>query len=141
MQRIENWPTQLDAFLIANRERAFVYGSWDCFQFVRGAVQAMCESDIAAPFAPYRSRFGYLRQMVRYCESFSLIAFARRLLAAHDCVEIPPGRAGRGDVVMIGGDDPALGLVALNGRNALVLTRAQGIARVPLTLAIAAWKI
>ena len=141
MQRCSDWPGRLDAFLAANRAREFRYGSWDCFQFVCGAVFAMTAVDLAAPFPPYRSRFAYLRQMRRYCDSASLIAFAEKWLCSFGLAEVEVPRAGRGDLVLIGGIDPAFGLVALNGRAALVLSPAGEIVRTPLASAVAAWRI
>lgn len=138
--RLQNWPIKLDQYLRANRGRAFAYGSWDCFQFVRGAVEAMTGLDIGERARPYHSRFGYLRQMVRFCDSAGLEDLAGQLLEEYGAREVPARAAARGDVVVMETPEgQVMGLVSLDGTAALGLAPSGAMVRLPLYLAAGAW--
>jgi hypothetical protein len=137
MRRFEDWDTRLEAYISANRDRAFIYGQWDCFQFVRGAVQAMTGADIAARFKPYGSKLGYLRQMYRFCDSILLDHFADVLLGSVARAE-DAAFAHRGDVVFT--RDGAFGIVGLNGRSIMMLAE-TGMTWRPMSIVYMAWEI
>jgi hypothetical protein len=141
MTRLPDWQSRLSAYLHDARGRSFCYGEWDCFQFVRGAVVAMTERDIGSGSRPYHSRFGYLRQMARYCGSVSLEWFAETLFSIQGFHEVQLKMSRRGDVVLVGSDDQAFGIISLDGMSALVLDVTGNVMRVPLSLVVLVWSI
>lgn len=137
--RLSSWASALERFLAANQARAFAYGSWDCLQFVRGAIEAM--TGRAMQQFIYRTEAGAARQALRYCGSRSLVLAAEKLFAAHGFARVAPAFAQRGDVVLIGGPRPAFGIVALHGKQAWSVTAPQGLVEVPLAALVGAWRV
>lgn len=54
MTRLPAWEELLSDFMMANREREFAWGDWDCILFACWAVEAMTGHDVAAA---YRGRY------------------------------------------------------------------------------------
>ena len=40
-RRLDDWPTRLNAFIDAARERPFAWGTWDCCTFAAAAVETV----------------------------------------------------------------------------------------------------
>lgn len=137
--RYPDWDARLSIFLASHASDQFAYGSWDCFEFVRQATQAMTGTNIAEKFRPYHSIAGYLRQIRRYCNSFSLVAFADKLMQEYGARQVERGYAQRGDLALA--DLPAFGIVALNGRHLLMLAESGEVTRLTLNRAIRVWRI
>ncbi len=135
LSRLPSWDTRLDAFLQANDRRRFRYGVWDCGIFSGDAVLAMTGVDLAGHCRDrYTTRKG----------AMELVGSVRRLaettLTEFD--EVPPAAARRGDVVLISwGGRESLGVVALDGRNA-VTVGLKGLRYVPvIPNVVRAWRI
>lgn len=135
--RKPDWAAALDTFLQASRQRKFAYGSWDCCLFAAAAIHAMTGCDMAAP---YRRCYGSRRASVRLVGSVASVA--AKVFGAHGLSEVPPAMAQRGDAVLVhqSGRD-ALGVMAMDGCNALVLGL-KGICSVPaIPNVIRAWRV
>ena len=132
MQRFPDWSTRLDHYLATLRGQRFRYGIFDCCLFVCGAIEATTGTDPARSFRGlYHSRSDG-RKLLRGAGGIAAIA------AAHGMVEVSVNHAKRGDVVMLTGS--SLGLVALNGRDVLVIGE-EGLKAVPRGLAMRAWSV
>lgn len=133
MQRFEDWPTRLAAFIEARLERAFSWGEADCCLFVCDGVEALTGHDPAARWRGlYTSEKGARRLMrdnggVR---GLAALAFGPPVVTA---------MAGRGDVVLI--DTPAGEALALHAGNVIAAQGEHGIEFHPIGAAKAAWKI
>lgn len=98
MNRVPNWPRQLQQTLQAAREAAFSWGENDCCLFAANCCQAICGVDPAAPYrGRYRTEVGAKRVLANTHGS---------LEAAWDaCFErVPVPQAMRGDVVLFESD-------------------------------------
>lgn len=130
--RRRDWPERLHA-LIADRLRApFAWGSQDCCLWVCDAIQAMTDHDPAADVrGSYRTERGALRLVKE-------LGGMRAIGASRFGDEVPVLMAQVGDV----------GLVHTDGRDSLALCGGshwlaageQGLERLPLAEAVAAWR-
>lgn len=60
-QRLANWEQALSDYLMAQRNKTFAYGSFDCAHFVAGAVEAMTGENPMAEIREYNSEISSLR--------------------------------------------------------------------------------
>lgn len=96
--------------------------------------------DPAAAFrAGYSDEAGARRALRRFAGG-GLAAVAARLARLHGYEEVPPAKAGRGDVVLLSGSNGPDGLGVCVGSRALVATPA-GLRAVPARFWRRAWKI
>ena len=125
-----------------NQNRPFEYGKWDCCLFVTDAITEMTGIDLATSYrGEYSTRKGALRAIREQLGTASIQAVAADSAAKHHMPEIPVPHAHRGDMVLIArGRDYSLGLVALNGRDVVVASKG-GLWRLPLSLAVRAWRV
>jgi hypothetical protein len=143
LTRKPDWPHRLHRFLLAQQDRRFAYGSWDCCLWVCEAVKEMTGVDPAAPFrSKYSTRTQAYQLMREYGGRASVEAIVSRVLDDIGMPEVSVLRAHRGDMALIprGANDHSLALVALNGRELLTCT-ARGFASIPLTRAVRAWSV
>lgn len=133
MKRRQDWPLRLSAYIAQRRRTPFAWGTHDCAQFARGAIEAMTGSDPAAAMElpTYTTALGAARWLKTHpVESIPLAAG----LAA-----VSPRKAQRGDIVLIqNAGRPILGVclgdvVAGPGRNELEY--------LPLRMAEKAWRV
>lgn len=140
IRRLEDWPTRLERYVLAQQKAKFRYGQLDCCLFVAGAIEAMTGVDIA-PFREYHSRRTASQLAVTYCGRKSVRAIVEKAFEEAGMPKIPPAFACRGDAVLIKRpSDSSLGIVDLNGRDILLLAR-EGFARQPISLAVQAWRV
>ena len=142
MTRLPNWPSLLEAFLSTNQHRKFAYGSWDCCLMCCEALYDITGVDVGEPFrGRYTSRAGAFRFAVEHSGRKSIEGHVENVANQLGLRPIGVGEAQRGDVVLIGrGRDRSLGIVALNGQDA-VITSDHGLWRIPLTRAVRAWRV
>ena len=132
MHRLPDWPTRLERFLRSSAERPFQYGVFDCALFVCDAVDVMTGVDPARFLRGLYTRRAEARKLLVYRGGFDAIA------AANQMPEVAVTAARRGDVLQL--RRSALGLMALNGRQAVVLTD-KGLALAPIDSALRAWRV
>lgn len=130
MTRYPDWQARLEKYLASARGRKFKYGEFDCCLFVAGAIQAMTGTDLARDV---RGLYGSAKQARSFCAigGYSIGEFVVRLLRCRGLLEVPLGKAFRGDVVVFGKrpSRARAGLVSLDGNTILVAT-STGIARI-----------
>lgn len=108
MERYDNWPERLAAFIETRRVRVFSWGEQDCVLFAADAVLEMTGVDLAEGERGYRSASGAAKRIKR--------AGGMRALAASRLPEKHPGLAQRGDVVLVEVDErESFGVVAGGG--------------------------
>jgi hypothetical protein len=142
MTRLPSWQSALDAFLLANQDRPFRYGEWDCCLFACDAIQIMTGVDPAIAYRDkYASRESAMRAVLHGTGRASVQAVAESVTAEYNMPPIPVLQAGRGDLVLIRrSGDYSLGIVALNGRE-IVTTSSRGLWRLPIGEAVSAWRV
>lgn len=134
MQKLVDWRPRLRAFLAAQAEAPFAYGSADCGAFAGGAIEAMTgENPHAKVAGKYKTMAGALRALKRLGHD-DHVAYAASLLT-----EIEPLYATFGDIAVVDSPEgPALGVVV----GAHIEVRAPGgRGVVPLTDAVRAFRV
>lgn len=134
-KRHDGWRIALMQYLGECARTPLQFGTHDCAIFAAGAVQAMTGVDFAAE---YRGTYATLREGLRHLQADGFadhIALARDRLPAIAVAEAMPG-----DLAVIPVDPlPALGVV--QGPSVYVLGATGGLAIVPLTDAVEAFRV
>lgn len=120
----------------------FAYGERDCCLWVANAVEAMTGVDIAAAF---RGRYHSRAEAMDLCEQYSggrsIRYLVTKALREQGLVQAPASTAQRGDIVLVRrGTSYSLGIVGLNGRE-IVAAAEHAYLRLPLNLAVCAWRV
>jgi hypothetical protein len=132
LQRFEDWPERLHAFVAARSATPFAWGMHDCCIFAADAVLAVTGQDPGAPWRGYSTA----RVAVRRMREPGLPAIASAALGE----PIAAPLAWRGDVVAVRlGKRIALGVCL--GDVATVAATPTGVAMVPMIAATAAWRV
>lgn len=142
MQRFPDWPSRLDRYVAATRDKRFRWGEVDCCLWACGAVAAMTGVD---PAAPLRGRYHDLDGAIGALTAFAgggLLETVRKLASEHGKQELRgPLYAQRGDLVVARGPRGwPDGLGVCTGGSAAYLTP-KGLRHVRLKHAVAAWRI
>lgn len=142
MTRLPDWQTRMDSFLTTHAHDHFAYGSWDCCLWVCSAIQVMTGIDPSQDFrGKYRSRKEAYALIKAATEAASVQAVVESITAKFEMPEIPVRRAQYGDIVLVERpNDFSLGLIALNWSE-IIACRARGLYRIPLNLALRAWRV
>lgn len=138
--RLPDWEARLSAFLAANHDRPFAWGSWDCALFACAAVEAMTgEHPFPAFPGAYDTREGAAAALRRLGKGTLVRTWETRFPAR------APGFARRGDIVMVadamgvcmGGTALFIGEEHLTG--AIGIPPREGLVTVPRALWTGAW--
>lgn len=132
LRRYPDWHARLERFLFEQKDRKFQYGAFDCCLFVCGALEAMTGVNPAERFLGHYSTRREARALLNLAGGIPAIA------EEHGLVEISVRRAKRGDVLLM--KRRTLGLMALNGREALV-PYDKGLLIVPALGALRSWTL
>ena len=134
--RIPDWPVRFDHFLAARRERSFAWGDHDCCLFALDWIEEATGRRLAEVRGLYRDAEGAAALLRERWNTGDLTALATLMLGA----PLPsPLLAGRGDLLAFRHDDRVwLGLCA---GPAGVAPGRRGLVMVPLSRAVAAWRI
>jgi uncharacterized protein DUF6950 len=142
MGRRPDWGARLEAYLQVCAGRRFEYGVFDCALFAAGAIEVQTGQDWAASVrGRYRSRAELLTLAERLTGERSVYALGSQVLSG--LPSVPVGFAQRGDVLAIaraGGRDCSFGVLSLDGRHIWAAAR-LGLMRLPLRLAVGAWRV
>ncbi|SDX54258.1 DUF6950 family protein [Allgaiera indica] len=135
MKRRDDWMQRLSNYIGRHSRAGFRYGELDCALFAAGAVAAMTDEDLSAPYrGRYKTLTGALR-VLRKAGHRDHIALVDSLFEA-----VPPAFAHPGDVVCVDTEDgPALGV--LQGPKIYLLTEANGIQTRSRLDAVKAWRV
>ena len=135
MNRLEDWPERLAAYVDARRSALFVWGEHDCVLFAAGAIEAITGVDVAAD-----ARGGYSTgpQALRWLDDRPLEAVVTRRLGQ----PVSGAFAQRGDVALVTSDYPGFdhALAVVLGPH-LAVPGARGLVYRRLTDAIVAWRV
>jgi hypothetical protein len=121
----------------------FAYGERDCCLWVADAVGVMTGVDIAAEF---RGRYHSRAEAMTVCEQYtgrrSVMRLVWTALNQQGFSLLPKiNLAQRGDVVLVRrANDYSLGIIGMSGDEILALAE-QSFLRLPLNLAIFAWRV
>jgi hypothetical protein len=144
--RSDDWHTRLGDHIRAASGRSFVWGLFDCCTFACDGILAMTGID---PMAALRGKYSTAIGAARALKGFAgggLDEAAEHIAGLLHAPEIPVLRATRGDCVVAdvttpeGLRAPALGLVAMNGRQAL-FAGPVGLTVIPLRDCRRAWRV
>jgi hypothetical protein len=140
--RYHDWSSRLHAYLEANQNTPFAYGTFDCLSFAAVAVESMTGMDIMAPFrGRYTTHLGAMRIAKRTYGVATVPEVVAAMMTEHGWAEVPQAFAQRGDLCLVShSDDLIVGIIHSNGREAIITTN-QGLWRVPRTCVQRAWKI
>lgn len=109
-QRVDDWPNKLNRYIVANRDKPFVWGKSDCVIFVAGAVKEITGVDYMEEFRGKYDSEESAKEALRDLGAGSLYHTLRTKLGN----PIPAAQGKRGDVAY---DDGAVGLII--GRSAI----------------------
>ncbi|MBC2731386.1 hypothetical protein [Thiobacillus sp.] len=134
MTRVETWPQVLAEFL-ADADRPFEWGTWDCGLMAANCVQAMTGVDIAAEFrGRYKTAKGARRVM-----RGAMGEMMTRVAATYGMPEIDIRLAQRGDMVMI--ETPLGEALGICTGPTVACTGPDGLVFRPMSRALRAWRI
>lgn len=138
--RREDWPARLAAAIADRSDKAWSWGAHDCCITAADLVLAMTGADPAKGIrGKYKSARGARSMLQRH--GGDAAALAASIAVREGWPRIAVSHAQRGDLVACDGPEgPALGIVDLSGQAALVADK-TGFGRVPLRLAVAAWRV
>lgn len=132
-----DWEFRLEFHINASVHRVFRYGAFDCCTFAADAILAMTGADIMWNLRNYS---GAKAAKVLLKSLGGLEAAAESVARENGMDEVHPIKAQRGDMVMLCGNRPAIGIVGLDGYWA-VIPSTRGLYSVPLNLFARAWRV
>ncbi|AUQ92791.1 hypothetical protein PhaeoP24_04233 (plasmid) [Phaeobacter inhibens] len=135
IKRHSQWRSNLCGFLASVSRQKFRPGSHDCALFAAGAVQAMTGADLASDYA---GRYRTVAEGMALLRSQGVVDLTALVIRHFE--EIPPLKAGVGDLALVqgeGGED-ALGVV--QGPSIFVLQR-NGLGRVSLEAGLKGFRV
>ena len=135
MERYSDWEDRLRAYLVANRNCPFRWGSFDCCLFACNVVREITGTDMATPWrGSYRTKTGAWR-----ITGGSLEAFVEKTAKKFDLKEIKPKDSIFGDVIFTKLGGGSLGVIGFEGLPAFANLR--GIGLQPRSSIYRAWKV
>lgn len=93
-ERLPDWETRLHDFMLANRDREFAWGQWDCILFACAAAEAITGVDKAATYRGRYSDEKGARAILRKQGKGTLLA-----TVDHEFEAKPVAYAVRGDLI------------------------------------------
>lgn len=134
MQRLTDWRSRLNAYLLDVKCEPLSYGVSDCALFAAGAVQAMTGED---PAVAFRGRYATLRGGLRVLRKAGYRDHID--LTTYLLPDVHPAFAGDGDIAAVDTSD-GLALGIFSGEVVYVLAPI-GLGVRPRTEACKAWKV
>ncbi len=141
LKRLDHWPGLLESFIDSRRHVPFQWGKNDCVLFSCDAVLAMTGQDLARGFRDtYDTARGALKAM-HLLDASSVGELADVFAARLGLRVLPATFAQRGDVVLLNRElGESLGIVSLNGVD-IWAPAEEGLAEIPITEGLRAWRI
>ena len=142
MMRLDDWERRLHEFLIANADRPFEWGQWDCILMACAGVAAMTTVDVAAP---YRGKYSDAKGAALALREIGQGTLVKTV--DHHFAPSKLGKARRGDLVQVG---TSIGLcMGAHGlfvgeeqiAEAAGVTLREGLIAVPRAQFVRAWTV
>lgn len=142
LTRFEDWPARLERYLRISARRPFDWAQHNCCLFATSGVAVITGVNPADLFDQDFTDRQTAGDALRAFAGGGVLETAQKIGRALDCPEVPVLSARRGDVVYTSSaPHGGLGLVDLDGRFAVFLTRGEGLARIKLAACDRAWKV
>lgn len=133
----QDWEFRLEFYINASVHRLFRYGQFDCCLFAADAILEMTGVDVMKELRGYKGAKA-ARDLLN---KLGGIENALEGIARDNAMEeVPLLKAQRGDMVLIPGKRPAVGILSLDG-SWVVVPSVRGIFRLPLKLCARAWRV
>lgn len=142
MRRRPDWPERMAEEIHLAVKRPFAWGEHDCVLWACRVIEAVTGLDPSAPMRQeYRDASG-ARRVLEATGADSLRALVERVCEAQGFAPIAPSEAQRGDAVLVpsGLRSWPLALGICGGRH-VYIPCPQGLGRVNLADAVAAWRV
>lgn len=140
--RLPDWEARLEAFFQENKSRKFQYGSWDCCLMTAAAIEAMTGKHPGEQYVGAYHNMATSRALCLQIAGDVAMRHAwRKVMRDAGYAEQEANFAQRGDPVLLvrGGRDHSVGLIALNGQIAVVTKR--GIEYTRRSQAVTSWRV
>lgn len=132
-----DWEFRLEFHVGSCVHRQFRYGYFDCCTFAADAILEMTGVDVMKKLRDYKGQ----KAAKQLLESLGGMERALETIAAENRMEeVTVLKAQRGDMVLIRGKRPAVGILSLDG-SWVVVPSVRGIFRIPLMLCARAWRV
>lgn len=133
----QDWEFRLEFHVAACVHRQFRYGLFDCCTFAADAILEMTGVDVMKKLRGYTGS----QAAKKLLERLGGMERALETIASENKMEeVAVLKAQRGDMVLIRGKRPAVGILSLDG-SWVVVPSLRGIYRVPLMLCARAWRV
>ena len=135
--RKQDWEFRLEFQITSATHRLFRYGSFDCCTFAADAILEMTGVDVMKKLRGYKGT----KQARELLKDMGGMEKALEIIAAENNMEeVIVTKARRGDMILIRGRRPAVGILSLDG-SWVVVPDIRGIYRIPLSLCARAWRV
>lgn len=132
-----DWEVRLESHITASVHRLFRYGCFDCCIFAADAILEMTGVDVMKKLRDYKGA----KAAKRILSDLGGMEKALEIIAGENRMdEVAVLKAQRGDMVLIPGKRPAVGILSLDG-SWVVVPSVRGVYRIPLTLCKRAWRV
>lgn len=138
-RRLQNWPSLMDDWLREHAKADFAWGKWDCALMAASHIDNIAGSEF---YAAHAGKYHDSESAADYLKTLG-VPDVGALPAAMICGGFNPRMAQRGDIVTFNTAlGPGLGIVDLSGMKIAALSPSEtGFIRLPLRLAVAAWRV
>lgn len=135
--RKKDWEARLEFHVTACVHRLFRYGYFDCCTFAADAILEMTGVDVMNRLRNYKGAKAAKELLL----SLGGMEKALEMIAAENrMTEVAVLKAQRGDMILIRGKRPAVGILSMDG-TWVVVPSTRGIYRIPLGMCARAWRV
>lgn len=142
MKKHPDWINRFSDVIDAAKDKSFDWSGYNCCVFSSDLFEAVTGVD---PIAGVRGKATTKKQALAVLKKFGgggVIKALEQVAETYGLDEVPPLYAKRGDPVIVHWDGQDLaGVIALNGRDVLVLRPDKGFGLLPVKSATRAWSI
>ena len=142
LSRVPQWPERLERWAVAMRGRRFQWGEVDCVLAACEAIEAMTGIDISGTFRGRYADGGGAASIIAELSADGLRGAVSRVAENVGCPEILPALARRGDAVLVrtlNTEAPESLGICIGAR--VLAAGPRGLVSLPMSAAIAAWRI
>ena len=147
LDRVDNWPQELEAYIRSIQDKPFKWGEHDCVLGALGCAEAILKADFTSNIrGKYTTALGAAKRMKVLFGAVELPNAADAFRSHTGSEPIQATFAQRGDIVEAevqlpdGGLAPALGFIGLDNRYGLFVGPA-GLTKIPISQCSRAWRV